>query len=137
MMTRGAWKTVLCLIALAAVSAAAGGFVGRRLARNEYERRSDPSHWNETAMRELERKLKPTPPQREKIHAHMDAAVAELVRIRTETIDRSAAVVRRLVEQVDQELTPEQRPAFERLKPKPSDLKNLNLLNVDAKAKRP
>ena len=65
----------------------------------------------------------------------MDAVVAELIAIRTDTIARSAQVVRRLVEQVEQELTPEQRRAFERMKPKDSDLSTLNLLNVQTRGK--
>jgi hypothetical protein len=65
----------------------------------------------------------------------MDAAVAELIAIRTDTIARGAQVVRRLVEQVQQELTPEQRRAFERMKPKDGDLSTLNLLNVQTRGK--
>ena len=65
----------------------------------------------------------------------LDAAVEELQEVRAETIRRSAAVVTRLVNQVDQELIPEQRLAFERMKPKPSDLSNLNLLHVETRKK--
>ena len=136
-MNRGVWKTVICLVALAAVSAAVGGLVGRRLARREFERRSDPVNWNEAALRDLERKLKPTLPQLEKIRGHMDAAVADLIRVRTETIKQSTAIVLRLVEQVEKELTPEQRRAFAALKPKPAELSNLKLLNVDTPKKKP
>ena len=82
-------------------------------------------------MRDLERTLKPTPEQRQKIQGYLDAAVEELKSVRAETISRSAAIVTQLVDEVDQELTPEQRVAFERLKPKPSDLSSLNLLNVE------
>jgi len=134
---RGVWKTVTCLVGLALVSAALGGLLGRRLARSEFAHRSDPSHWNETAMRNLERTLKPTPEQQRKIQDYLDSAVAELTAIRAETIHRSAAIVIRLVDQVDKELTPEQRTAFERIKPKPSDLSNLNLLNVGTGKKKP
>jgi hypothetical protein len=134
---RGSWKTVLCLAAMVLVSGLLGGLIGRRWARMEFERRSDPSHWNQTAMRDLDRTLKPTPQQRRKIQDHLDAAVEELKHVRAETISRSAAIVMRLVDQVDKELTPEQQAAFTRMKPKPSDLSNLNLLNVEpAKKKR-
>ncbi|MCY2995023.1 MAG: hypothetical protein NTY19_45250 [Planctomycetota bacterium] len=53
--------------------------------------------------------------------------------VRAETIRHSAEIVLRLVGQVDRELTPEQRLAFERFKPKPSDLSNLDLLNVETR----
>ena len=131
------WKTVLCLAAPVLVSGLLGGLIGRRWTRMEFERRSDPSYWNQTAMRDLDRTLKPTPPQRRKIQEHLDAAVEELKGVRAETIRRSAAIVMRLVDQVDKELTPEQRPAFARMKPKPSDLANLNLLNVETPKKKP
>jgi hypothetical protein len=110
--------------------------IGRRWARMEFERRSDPSHWNQTAMRDLDRTLKPTPQQRRKIQDHLNAAVEELKHVRAETISRSAAIVMRLVDKVDKELTPEQQAAFTRMKPKPSDLSNLNLLNVETPKKQ-
>jgi predicted Holliday junction resolvase-like endonuclease len=132
---RSSWKLVVCLIALVLVSGLAGGLAGYRYARMEFQRRSDPGHWNETAMRDLERALKPTPEQRQKIQDHLDAAVEELKDVRADTIRRSAEIVLRLVGQVDRELTPEQRVAFERFKPKPGDLSNLDLLNVETRKK--
>jgi predicted Holliday junction resolvase-like endonuclease len=129
------WKTVACLMALVLVSGLLGGLLGRRYAQIECARRSDPSHWNETATRELIRTVKPTPQQRAKLQEHLDAAVEDLKAIRTDTIARSANVVRRLVDQVEKELTPEQQVAFQRLKPKESDLSNLNLLNVKTRVK--
>ena len=130
---RHSWKMVVCLVALVLVSSLAGGLVGQRYARLKFQRRSDPSHWNETAMRDLDRALQPTPEQRQKIQDHLDAAVEELKDVRAETIRHSAEIVLRLVGQVDRELTPEQRVAFERFKPKPSDLSNLDLLNVETR----
>ena len=126
---------MVCLIALVLVSGLTGGLLGRRYARTEFERRSDPSHWNESVMRDLERTLKPTPQQQQNIQGHIDAAVEELKTVRAETIGRSATIVTRLVGQVDKELTPEQRVAFERFKPKPSDLSDLKLLNVETRKK--
>lgn len=134
-MLRGAWKTAFCLVALALVSAAVGGLIGRRLAYREFNRRSDPVNWNETALRELEQKLKPTPPQMAKIREHMDRAVGDMVRVRTETIERSTAIIVRLVDQVEKELTPEQQRTFATMKPKPAELSNLNLLRVNPPAK--
>jgi hypothetical protein len=129
------WEMVACLLALALVSGLAGGLLGHRCARIEFARRGDPGKWNETATRELVRTVKPTPEQREKLQKLMDAAVAELTAIRADTIARSVRVVKRLVEQVDAELTPEQREAFARMKPKESELSTLNLLNVETRRK--
>ena len=127
----GTWKTVLCLAALALVCGLAGALLGRRWARSEFDCRSDPSHWNERAMHDLERNIRLTPQQQQKIQGHLDAAVEELKGIRKETLSRSTAVVLRLLDQVDQELTPQQRPAFQRMKPKAENLSTLNILNVE------
>ena len=61
--------------------------------------------------------------------AHLDKAVRELQVIRMETIARSTNVISRLVAEVDQELTPEQKKAFEAMRPKSEEI-TLNLLNV-------
>lgn len=135
MSSTGTWKTVICLVALVLVSGLAGALLGRRWARSEFECRSDPSHWNQRAMHDLERLVKLTPQQRAKIQGHLDAAVAELKGIRHDTVSRSTAIVMRLVDEVDADLTPEQRLAFQRMKPKRSELSDLNILNVGAEKK--
>jgi hypothetical protein len=131
------WKPVLCLAALMLVSGLVGGLIGRRFARTEFERRSDPQHWNETAMRNLERRLNPTAGQHQKIQGYLDAAVEELTGVREDTARRSAAIIERLLEQVDKELTPEQQAAFAEMKPKPGTLANLNWLNVKRRKEKP
>jgi hypothetical protein len=132
----GYWKTTACLLGLILVSGLLGGLLGRRYAQIECARRSDPSHWNESAMRALDRTVRPTPTQREKLQQDLDAAVEQLKAIRADTIARSSQVMRRLVEQVEKELTPEQRIAFKRMEPRESDLSNLNLLNVETRKKK-
>jgi hypothetical protein len=44
-------------------------------------------------------------------------------------------VIRRLVAEVEKELTPGQRAAFETMKPKASDLTSLELLQVEPRKK--
>lgn len=53
----------------------------------------------------------------------------ELQAIRLETVAHSTNVIWRLVAEIEQELTPEQRRAFEATKPTPSDL-TLDVLKV-------
>ena len=65
-----------------------------------------------------------------RIQAELDKAVRELQAIRLETIARSTNVIWKLVANVEQQLTPEQRRAFEVMKPKPDDL-TLDVLNVN------
>jgi hypothetical protein len=50
--------------------------------------------------------------------------------IRLDTIARSTNVIWRLVSEVERELTPGQRQAFEAMKPRPADL-TLDVLKLD------
>jgi hypothetical protein len=123
------WKIVLYLLAIIVASGLAGGLIGHRVARCQLEARNNPANWNEHVGREFDRVVNPTPEQGAKLQAHLDNAVRELQAIRAETIARSTNVIWRLVTEVEQELTPEQRRAFEVMKPKPSDL-TLDVLRV-------
>jgi hypothetical protein len=123
------WKIVLALACVVAASGLAGGFMGHGLARRHFETRNDPANWNEHVSAEFDRVVKPTPEQATLIQAHLDKAVQELQAIRMETIARSTNVIWRLVAEVEQELTPDQREAFEVMKPRPSDL-TIDVLKV-------
>ncbi len=122
-------KIAVSLAALIAVSAGTGALLGHRIARQQIDARNNPENWNDHVSREFERLIQPTPEQRPKVKGHLDEAVRDLQSIRLDTIQRSTNVIWRLVANVERELTPEQRKAFEALKPQPSDL-NLDVLNV-------
>jgi hypothetical protein len=126
------WKVVLCLVALVMVSGLAGVLVGHRVARRELEARNDPGSWNEHVSRTFDRIVKPNADQAARIQVQLDRAVAELQAIRLETIARSTNVIWRLVGEVEKELTPDQRKAFDTMKPKPADL-TLDVLKVKPK----
>lgn len=121
-----------CLIALVLASALAGGLLGRRLARAEQRRQDNPETWNQSALRTFDRTVRPTPEQRQKIEAYLAQAVGELKAIRADTIARSTNVLWQLVRQVEQELTPAQREAFEQMKPKAGDLADLEILKIES-----
>jgi capsid protein len=123
------WKIALCLTALVIVSGLVGALVGHHFARRQLEARNDPGNWNEHVSRTFDRIVKPDPEQEAQIQVHLDQAVRELQAIRLETIARSTNVIWRLVAEVEKELTPEQRKAFETMKPKPADL-TLDVLKV-------
>ena len=123
------WKIALCLTALVIVSCLVGVLVGHHVARRRLEARNDPGNWNEHVARTFDRIVKPDPAQAGHIQVHLDQAVRELQAIRLDTITRSTNVIWRLVAEVEQELTPEQRIAFETMKPKPADL-TLDVLKV-------
>ncbi len=123
------WRIVAALAAVVLCSGLTGGLIGYRWARRDLEARNNPANWNEHVSREFDRIVKPGPEQATRIQQHLDEAVRELQTIRLETIGRSTNVIWRLVGQVEQELTPSQRQAFEVMKPKPSDL-TLDVLKV-------
>ena len=131
MNARASWKIIVCLLALILVSGTAGAILGRRWARAEMARRDNPETWNQSAMRTFERTVRPTPEQRPKIQAALDSAVAELKTIRADTISRSTNVIWRLVAEVERELTPAQKQAFEAMKPRQNELSTLDVLQVE------
>lgn len=122
-------RIVVDLIALALVSALVGGLIGRRWARTELDSRNNPANWNEHVSREFERIVKPTAEQGPKVQAHLDRAVRELQAIRRETLAKTTNVIGRLITEVEAELTPEQRRAFEAMKPAAGEL-DLEVLNT-------
>jgi len=128
-------RTGLFLLGLIVATALSGGLLGHRIARRQLDARNNPENWNEHVAREFDRRVKPTAEQDHRIQAHLDRAVRELQVIRMETIARSTNVIARLIAEVDKELTPAQRQAFEAMKPKPADL-TLDLLNVEPKPGR-
>lgn len=123
------WKIGLCLLGIIVATSLSGGLIGHRLARRQLEARNNPETWNEHVAREFDRIVKPTPDQGPRIQSHLDQAVRELQAIRLDTIARSTNVIWRLVAEVERELTPAQRVAFERMKPKPAEL-SLDVLNL-------
>ncbi|MEI7730963.1 MAG: hypothetical protein WCO56_15415 [Verrucomicrobiota bacterium] len=129
------WKVTGALAALILLSVVVGVFLGIRLARLKQAQASNPARWNETVMKSLDQKLKPTPEQRRQFQTDIDTAVDELKRIREETIQRSTKVIGKLVADVDQRLTPEQKAAFESMKPKAQDLNSLDVLKVEPRKK--
>lgn len=132
MNARNSWKIIVCLLALILVSGAAGTLVGRRWARADMARRDNPETWNEAALRTFERTVKPTAEQRPQIEASLAAAIEELKAIRADTILRSSNVIWRLVAEVERRLTPEQREAFQAMKPRQQDLSTLDVLQIES-----
>ncbi|MGO8677315.1 MAG: hypothetical protein ACLQVX_15770 [Limisphaerales bacterium] len=122
-------KILSSLLAIVVASGSAGFLIGHRLARREMARRDNLENWNEHVGREFERIVKPTAEQGARIQAHLDQAVRELEDIRLRTIAQSTNVIWRLVADVERELNPDQRLAFEAMKPKPADL-TLDVLKV-------
>lgn len=113
---------IAALLGLGLLAALAGGAVGYRLGRDAARDRANPETWHEHATRRFDAVVRPTPEQSRRVQAHLDATLAELREIRNDTIARTSAAVDRLVAKVEAELTPEQRVAFETLKPRHGDV---------------
>lgn len=111
-----------CLAGVTLLGGLGGGMVGHRLGRQAMQARSDPESWHTRASRHFEQAVHPTPEQSEKLERHLGEALAELKAIRLEALNRSTEVIDRLAARVEAELTPEQKAAFERIKPRREDL---------------
>src|SRR5687767_5950233 len=111
-------KVAFLLVLLVMISVAAGFVLGALAAKGVAKKKDDPRVWKKAAMNHLER-LQPTDEQGKKFEPRVDSAVEELVAIRKDTVTRAEAAVARAVTDVEQELTPEQREIFAKIKPKP------------------
>jgi len=110
------WKIILVLIALVLVSVAAGGVIGAKYAERALKRRHAPETWDQSVMRALQKHLKLTPPQTEKVQGVIDRGVGEMKDLRLETIARTDVIINRMIGEIDQELTPEQSAELHTLK---------------------
>ena len=111
-------KVATVMILLVLVSVVVGFILGAIVAKQVAKRKDDPRFWKQAAMSQLE-KLQPTAEQRQTFETRVDSAVEELVAIRKDTISRAETAVGRAVTDIEQDLTPEQRATFDKIKPKP------------------
>jgi Spy/CpxP family protein refolding chaperone len=123
------WKITLILLAIVLLSGLGGGLVGNRLAREQARRRSNPEAWNVSAMRTLEKRLRLTPEQVEKVQALLDARVVELRATREETMTKTNRILDQLIAEIDKVLTPEQVAEFTKLHTQRK--RGLEVLNVE------
>lgn len=122
-MKRSAKGWVLVTLAgIALVSGVAGGLLGYRAGRQAASNQANPEIWHVEVSRRFEQVVRPSAEQGRRLDSHLQDALRELRDIRQNTIASSTAVIDRLVAKVEAELTPEQRVAFERLKPRKGEL---------------
>jgi Spy/CpxP family protein refolding chaperone len=129
-MSRPTWRIAALLAAIVAVSAFGGYSCGFQVAKAKARARANPDVWNVSAMRAMERELKLTPPQRQKIQSIIDGGVVELKSIRLETVRETDAIINRLIVEIDRELTPAQQASFAKLKQRRSPT-TLDMLKVE------
>ncbi|MBB5036409.1 hypothetical protein [Prosthecobacter dejongeii] len=108
-----------CLITLLIVFSLGVGFtLGIIVSKGIQKKKEDPAFWKQQAMKHLE-KLHPAEAQRPRLEAHTDKAVAELTELREEGIRQVWEIVTRAAQDIEKELTPEQKEVFEKIRPKP------------------
>ena len=120
---------ILLLILLIVLSGFGGFFGGARYGKMKARQRSRPEAWNVEAMRTLDRRLKLTPEQREKVQQILDGGVEKLVVIRTDALARTNVVIDQMVGEIEPSLTEEQRAEFRRLKEERAQI-SLDMLHV-------
>ena len=128
------WRIILVQFGIVLLSVVAGGLIGAKLKERELKRRHTPETWNQTAMRALEHRLKLTPGQTHKTQAIIDGGVEEMKGIRLETIVRTDAVIERLINEIDRELTPEQSAELQKLR-KERGTTTIDMLKVEPRKK--
>lgn len=110
------FRAAFLMLLLAIVSGIIGFFLGIAVAKAVSKKKDDPAVWHETALKGLE-KLHPTDVQRERFRAIVGIAVDELTVVRNSTLETVVSVFNRTVDDIEKELTPEQKQAFAKMKP--------------------
>lgn len=128
------WKIIVCLLAIVAVSGLAGAKFGYQKAKRDMRAKHNPEQWNERAMQAIDAKLQLAPKQRQKIQTLIDEAVDEMKVVQGETVGRTTEIINKLVADLDEELTTEQKEEFAKMKPKESDV-TIDLLKVQPRKK--
>lgn len=111
-------RVLLMLALFGAASAGVGFFLGLAAAKKVQSKKDEPQVWRQTALRRLEQ-LKPDPEQKQRFEARVEEAVKELTELRAEGIRRVWGIVDEAVREIEAELKPEQREAFEKFRPRP------------------
>lgn len=110
------WKIILAFLLVFAAGVAAGMVLAKLQTRRAFEQGLQPETWTAEAMKKLDRELALTSEQRARILPLVEAGAGQirdnLVRMATD----SALLIDRLSDDIDRELTPEQRVAHGRMR---------------------
>ena len=110
-----------CLISVLVLLSTGVGFtLGILVAKGVQKKKEDPAFWKQAAMKKLD-ELNPDEAQRKRFETHTEQAVADLTSLRQEGIRRVWEVVARTTGHIEEELKPEQKEAFEKIRPKPPE----------------
>ena len=111
------WKMVVGLMAIFGAGVGTGG-IGTVVALHRIFTRPQPQDtWVNARLGDLERHLKITPEQKQRIRPIVQSAGMRIRDIGGDSYERIVAVAEETLEEVSRELTPEQRAEFDRLRP--------------------
>ena len=114
-------KVISLVLLLMGMSLVIGFFLGIGLSSAVQKKKDDPVFMKDAVMKKLET-LKPTDAQRTRFKSIADDGIKELVIVRDDTKKEVIDILTRMVGQVNQELTQEQREEFAKMKPKAGDV---------------
>jgi hypothetical protein len=110
------WKFIVAFVLVFLAGITAGMVLAKVQSKRAFERSFNQETWIAEAMKKLDREVKLTPEQRPNIHALVEAGAKQvrknLVRMATD----SALLIDRLSDDIDKELTAEQRTAHGRMR---------------------
>jgi hypothetical protein len=107
-----------CLLTLFAGFCAGIGFVFGVLAQQTWKKKTEePTIMKWAAMKHLE-KLNPTPEQKKAFEPKIDAAIVELEAYKAEAKRGVWDLIDRVLDDIDGELTPEQKAKWAEIRPK-------------------
>jgi hypothetical protein len=113
-----------CLMTLLVGFCLGIGFVFGILAHQAWKKKTEqPEFMKWVAMNHL-KKLQPTPEQLPKLEAKVDTAITELMTFKAQALRNIWDILERTTSEIDQDLTPEQKKEWSRIKPKrPAEVK--------------
>ena len=103
------WKISLAMVLVFCAGAITGAVVAHTVIKHFARESLKFDNWAATGLREFEKKMVLSEPQKVKLKQILDQMVGEIKTDFYKTIDDSGRIIVRAGKQIDQELTPEQR----------------------------
>jgi hypothetical protein len=111
------WKLILGLMAIFVAGVGTGGVGVILLLQRVFTTPVANQRWTEDRLVDLEKKLKLTPEQKEKLRPVVAGTVARFRTLGGETFEKIRAAADQVHAEVSRELTPEQQAEYNKLRP--------------------
>lgn len=112
------WKLITVLLLVFVAGTVTGAVVMHWTVRRAFERGLRFETWKKHAVDDIDRKLKLTTEQRQKVEAVFEDGGSELGGVLSKTLQDCGHIVVRMQRRIDEELTPEQRALHTEMKRK-------------------